>query len=368
MRITPLKEALPRSRVALDPDQMDATWYSSLLMSSTTPAVGPRQPPALSSGNRAAMQRADANETRDRAAVAAARLTEAGRGPKNCVRHTSPPAPEAEAAPSSQGGPVVDVSEAPVPNACHTLLAAVDGEGEPPGELAAPDEAAAVSSALGVRHGSMHPSAQAAADVALLLADGISTAGPPADTLPETASRSPEAPSIQEQLNEPGIATTGLGTPIQDVGPSMDVTPQTSAPPKDAFPEQRVLREQPDQAAAKITPANQARHAAMTLKQRIESLQEHSGAAAAAAAGRTGSAVLPSPAKPRWERSDQPMAAATLGGGAMLARCASDAAQQAQRNRALVSELKQHLQMSGPRPSAGPTALARRPPGICLDP
>ena len=115
--------------------------------------------------------------------------------------------------------------------------------------------------------------------------------------------------------------------------------------------------EQPDQAAAMITPAKQARAAARSAKQRIESLQQRSEAAAPAE--RAGSAVLASPRKPRWERPDQATAAATLGGGATMARCASDAAQQAQRNHALVSELKQHLTTSGPRPAARSAALVR---------
>lgn len=368
MRITPLKEALLGSRVALDPDQMDATWYGSLLMSSATPARGPRQPPAVSSsGDRAAKQRAKADETPDRAAVAAARLTEAGRGPEFCVRHTPPPAPAAEAVLSSQGGPAVGMSDAPVPNGHQNSPAAVGGEAEPPEEVAAPDKAAAVSSAMGVEHEKLLPSAQAAADGALLPADGMRAAGPPGQTLPETASQILKASRIQQQLNEPSNVTTGLKAPTQDAEQNLGVTAQTGAAPStDASANQKLLWEQPDQAAAKITPADRARGAAAGLTLRIKSLQQQSEATAAA--GRSRPAVLPLPAKPRWERLDQPLAAATLGGGATLARCASDAAQQAERNHALVSELKHHLQMSGARRSAGPIARVRYLPGFCLIP
>ena len=70
------------------------------------------------------------------------------------------------------------------------------------------------------------------------------------------------------------------------------------------------------------------------------------GAAAAAPA-----AVRPS-GKPRWERAERAAQIAQLGGGATLPLSARDAAAQARRNSALVSELRQHLESSGPRPSA----------------
>lgn len=72
------------------------------------------------------------------------------------------------------------------------------------------------------------------------------------------------------------------------------------------------------------------------------------GAGAAAAVP---AAVRPS-GKPRWERAERAAQAAQLGGGATLPLSARDAAAQARRNSALVSELRQHLESSGPRPSA----------------
>ena len=329
MRITPLREALPRSRVALDPDQMDATWYSSLLMSSATPAREQRQPLAVSSSsNMVPAQRAKAEEDTDRADAAAARLTEAGRIPEKCERHTSSPAQEVEALLPQQNDPT-------------------GGEDERPEEIATPNEAAAGSSATAVD--------------ALPPASGASTAEAPAQPVPPAVFRLPTATGVQKLLSEPRTDTTTFTAPSQGAQPSLKTPAGNGAHPSiDATPEQRLAQEQPDQAAAMITPANRARAAAMTLKQRIESLQEH--AEAAAPAGRTRSAALPSPQKPRWERPDQASAAATLGGGATLARCASDAVQQAQRNRALVSELKQHLQTSGPRPSALSSPLVRDSP------
>ena len=71
------------------------------------------------------------------------------------------------------------------------------------------------------------------------------------------------------------------------------------------------------------------------------------GAGAAAAAP---AAARPS-GKPRWERAERAAQAAQLGGGATLPLSARDAAAQARRNSALVSELRQHLESSGPRPS-----------------
>ena len=72
------------------------------------------------------------------------------------------------------------------------------------------------------------------------------------------------------------------------------------------------------------------------------------GAGASAAAAPA--AVRPS-GKPRWERAERAAQAAQLGGGATLPLSARDAAAQARRNSALVSELRQHLESSGPRPS-----------------
>jgi hypothetical protein len=63
--------------------------------------------------------------------------------------------------------------------------------------------------------------------------------------------------------------------------------------------------------------------------------------------------------KPRWEWPDREATMATLGGGATLPRGASDAAQQARANRALVAELKQRLETAGPRPSKGLTVLVQ---------
>ena len=366
MRITPLKEALPRSKAALDPDQMDATWYSSLLMSSATPARGSRQRPAVStSGARAAEQRVDAEEAPDRAAVAAARLTGAGRGPKECLSHGSAPAQEAKAFLAGQDDPAAGRSDVPTtPNVHHVrAAAAAAGRGaELPEEVATPGLTAAVAPAAGPQQDDMPPSAQAAADVALLPEAGLSPAGLPRQDLPETVSPS-KASRINTMPDGPSTAATSLEAPAQNAHPSLDTSPPTDALPSASASAWRLSQEQPDQAAAKITPANRARGAAMILKERIEGFQQRSEAAAPAE--RTRSAMLPSPQKPWWERPDQAPAATSLGGGAMLARCASDAAQQALRNRALVSELKQHLQTSGPRPSAGPTALVRPFTALC---
>ena len=74
------------------------------------------------------------------------------------------------------------------------------------------------------------------------------------------------------------------------------------------------------------------------------------GMGAGAAAAAAPAAVRPS-GKPRWERSERAAQAAQLGGGATLPLSARDAAAQARRNSALVSELRQHLESSGPRPS-----------------
>ena len=313
MRITPLHEALPRSRVALDPEQMDATWYSSLLMSSASPARVMRQSPGVpSSSSRAPTQRAAATEDTDMAKAAAARLTEAGKSPKNPVRRMSSPAQEAGA---QQDDPI-------------------GGGDELPGEVATPDEAAAVSSAPAID--------------ALAPASGASSAGPP---VPTAVRQLPTASNVQKLLNGSNNDTTTLTARTQGTQESLDIpAPTVTVPCADAPPDQRLAQEQPDKAAAMITPANRARDAAMTLRERIEGLQKHKEPATPA--GRTRSAALPSPQKPRWERLDQASAAATLGGGATLARCASDAVQQAQRNRALVSELKHHLETSGPRPNA----------------
>ena len=74
------------------------------------------------------------------------------------------------------------------------------------------------------------------------------------------------------------------------------------------------------------------------------------GISAGAAAAAAPAAARPS-GKSRWERAERAAQAAQLGGGATLPLSAHDAAAQARRNSALVSELRQHLESSGPRPS-----------------
>ena len=344
VRITPLSVAIPRSKVALDPARMDATWYSSLLMPSARAARDPHQPPPVSSsGTKATLPRVDPEEGPDKAAAAAARLTKAGRGPKDvsCHKATSAPAPAPEAKPvlPSQDEVAAGRSDVPTLSARHTPAATAAGrEAELPEEVATLNFAAGAPAA-GLQQDDMPVSAQAATEVALLSAAGGSRAELPRNDLPETASRSPKASSVQKTPTPPSSADMSLTAPAENTHI------------------QRLPWEQPDQATVKITQANRARAAATTLLQHVEGFQQRSEAAAPAERSR--SAVLPSPQKSRWEQPDQAPAAATLDGGAMLASCASDAAQQAQRNHALVSELKQHLEISGPRPSAGPNALVR---------
>jgi len=351
VRITPLNKILSRSKMALCPDQLDAAWYTRQVRPSATSARKSRQPTVgSSSGNRAAVQRDDAEENPDRAAAAVARLTEAGRGRKPSQRREEQSAQLTEAVGASETH-FETVASHIEPQAGHAFMV----HGEPSPSAARRDMALAESPANSLQQLQPQPNAQAAAN-------GRSTTylfRQPPDTAPSSS-----APSSQLMANRASTATQYAGEPAIGAHSSSYAQSATNLNPfAAASPIQRLRVEQPDQAAAMITPAIRERRTATNLTQRAQDTQQRLDAAASPR--RASSAGLALPQKPRWERPDQASAMATLGGGATMPRCASDAAQQVQLNRALVSELKLRLGTSGPRPSAASPPLVRlilRPP------
>ncbi len=343
VRITPLSKT-SKSKVTLSPDQLDATWYTGRLRSSATSGRKPRQPTVgSSSGSRAAVQREDTEKNPDRAAAAVARLIEAGRGCEPSQRHEVQSAQLTEAVGASQTHNETIVSRVE-PQAGHALKAVQR------------DMALTESPANRLQQLQPQPNTQAAAN-------GRRTTEIFRQPLPEST---PSSLALSSQLmtNCASTAIQYAGEPAIGGHSSSYAQSATDANPfAAASPIQRLRVEQPDQAAAMITPANRARGTATNLTQRAQNTQHSQNPAASAR--RASSAGVALPLKPRWERPDQASAMATLGGGATMPRCASDAAQQAQRNRALVSELKLRLETSGPRPSALSSPLVRlnlRPP------
>lgn len=352
VRITPLSKIYSRSKMALSPDQLTATWYTGQVVPSATSARKPRQPSVgSSSGNRAAVQRHDAEDSPDRAAAAVARLTEAGRGCEPSQRREKQSAQLTEAVGASQNH-FKAVASRLEPQAGHAFMA----HGEPTPEAVQHDMALDESPANSLQQLQPQPSAQAAAN-------GRSTTDIFRQPLPDTALSS-LASNSQLMANRASTAIQYAGEPALGAHSSSHAQSATNANPFAAATTiQRLRVEQPDQAAAMITPATRERHTATNLTQRAQDTQQRLDAAASPR--RASSAGLALPQKPRWERPDQASTMATLGGGATMPRCASDAAQQAQLNRALVSELKLRLGTSSHRPSAASPPLVRlilRPP------
>lgn len=310
VRMTPLNKSQSRSRVALNPDQLDASWFTGLLTpSSTSAAQPPQQISASSLGSRASVQTESGHEATDRVAAAAARLAKAARA-RPAGQPKEPTLTLAGAGASSEEGfaagdsgddhtATPPASEHPAENNVEVIQMAWQHQ-DPAAQDSPPQQNA------------VRPTDASAPEKPW-------TAGPPA-----------EMAKLQPQAN-------GVNAPSQRSGPAAE-DPQQKALPGGGM------------AGTPDPVSNGSAAASLTALSPLPP-----GSEAPAAQAPLARAVI----KPRWERPDKAAAAATLGGGATLARCASDAAQQARMNRALVSELKQRLETAGPRPSAGQTAPVR---------
>ena len=312
VRMTPLNKSQSRSRVALNPDQLDASWFTGLLTpSSTSAAQPPQQSVASSLGSRASAQTESGHEATDRVAAAAARLAKAARArpagqPKEPMLILAGAGASSEES-AAAGDPGDDLTAAP------------------PASRAAEHPA---ENNVGVIQMAWHNQEPAAQD------------SPPQNAVRPTNASAPEKPwtagppaemaKLQPQAN-------GVSAPSQRSGLAAE-DPQQKALPGGGM------------AGTADPVSNGSAAASLTALSPLPP-----GSEAPSAQAPLARAVI----KPRWERPDKAAAAATLGGGATLARCASDAAQQARMNRALVSELKQRLETAGPRPSAGQTAPVR---------
>ena len=310
--MTPLNKSQSRSRVALNPDQLDASWFTGLLTPSSTSAAKPRQQSvASSSGSRAAAQTEDGHEATDRVAAAVARLAE--------TAQARPPGQPKE----------------------RTLILAGAGASSEEG-VAADASAPDLAAALPAPRAAEHPAEinVGVIQMARQYQEPAAQKSPPQNAVRPTDASAPDMPRAS--------GAPAMMAKFQPQADGVSASSQRSGPAAED-PQQKALSGGCMGSTADPVSNGSAAPGLTALSPLPASLEAPSVQAPLARA------VI----KPRWERPDKAAAAATLGGGATLARSASDAAQQARMNRALVSELKQRLETAGPRPSAGQTAPVR---------
>lgn len=355
--LTPLDPATSRSKVALNPEQLDFGWYTGYLAS----AKPHRQAGGASSGSMAAAQGEGVTAAPKRAAAANLAAAEAGQGraPESAggsnQRDMSMPEQAGTESSSASTGDAVKVNEATASAAALRPPSLAEKALISPVSSAVSTAGTAAAAAIVPHADSSQVAANSQADDAAeeyfvnAKAADASVPGPAKTSSSNTAE--PAAEMVKPYLAQ----TQALAADPQATG-TLAAESAARAVSTSALHQQGAGASAFQAQAGSASAAEPEEPHAAEVRQGGSARLEAERACSAAALP-----AVPAAGKPRWERPARAASAATLGGGATLARRPGDAAAQARRNSALVSELKQRLAANGPRPSVGLSPLVRPP-------